>query len=126
MIAFLMLVAIESPRVSEPKHVDVVEFNTVFNRDGTVQLRQIIVRRWGRYQNVHTHWVSEWTLMDSITVWQLTNGRLSIRWTHKGDRYHVIARTFVETKTLEDPEIIERDLRPQADREPYGIGAITL
>lgn len=89
-----------------------IEFNTFF--DGETQL---IIHQWIPYLNSHR--IIGWMIKPSILLIEKKEGCYKIvaahHSTHRKITYYV--RSYVETWTNYDPEIIERDIFPLSERE---------
>ena len=115
MITLLLSLVLSAP---QPPRVDAIEINT-YERDGSVVIRQILLRRWLRLPHGSSHYVEDW---------RLVHGEPTTRW-HGGKRYIDVwtsegpltfeSRAIRWTVTPYDPEIRERPLHPMDQRKSY-------
>lgn len=104
----------------QPVLVDVVEHNTcITSLDSFTTLDQVIFRRWSSYRGQHNHWVTEWRLVIGDCTVREVGDRKWVTWTDSAGTHTVSARSFRRTRTIGDPERIEKDKFPECCREPY-------
>lgn len=94
-------------------HIDgYIEFNT-FGDD----INQLLVHQWIPHMNAHR--IVGWMIKPNILLIEKKEGYYKIvaahHLSHKSVTYYV--RSFVETWTTYDPEILERDIFPISERE---------
>ena len=106
MIAILIILATFAPL---PPTVEVCEINT------TPSFQQVILRRWHRLGAVNGHRVAQWWIAkESPTV-----ERIGERWRVRSEGREFWCRSVRYTRTVEDPEMIDRAIVSECDRLPY-------
>lgn len=111
----LVLLFVISNKVDLPIKVDKVEINAVYGHDDCkYKFTQIILWRWSsqlkRYEVAQWYIPkSDWSYYNKIVKWKDREGNL----------YRVRAVSLIETKTLCDPEIMDRSKCPAESRLPY-------
>lgn len=99
-------------------NVDCVEHNTIYHENGNV-FKQLILRRWSRSHGSWNHWVTDWRT-DNGNVTIITGGSETVIWLKDEFRsYRIVTKRFRETKTTDDPEMLERKKHPEFARVPY-------
>jgi hypothetical protein len=108
MIVLIMILATFAPT---PQIIEVCEINT------TPQFTQVILRRWHRLGAVNGHRVTEWWIAKQPITVQRAGGVWMVR--SEGREFH--ARSLRRTETHNDPEVEDRKIVHEYDREPYGL-----
>ena len=107
-------------RPDAPTPVDVCEVNHVLfeNPEQGTRFTQVILWRWIPVWN--DHHVAQWMMAeaDSITVLRRERHRVTWRDRH-GKVFRVRARTFRETWTRHDPEMLDRAKFSESARRAY-------
>lgn len=87
---------------------DLIEFNSVLNDEGRVQLRQTIAWRFDEERSRFVvEWYQVWTGPKPPSPWR-SNGF----WRMAAGDVVIESRTLVETTTWHDPELADRDRHP--------------
>jgi len=112
-------VPIKTVPLGTTARVDVIELNDQFDALQRRNFQQVIF--WSRYPDGQLH-IRQWTLVgDSRTTnFQLDrSGRsqCACSWTSDGIAYRVEAPTFGESKSADDPELLDRQALPKPDRQ---------
>lgn len=98
----------------KPITVDVVELNTY----GPCKFQQIILRQWSDSPHGVGHWITDWRTVVDCEVTRRGN-RTRVRFTDSNGVVHdVLARTWTETRTSADIEVMERRIYPAENRIP--------
>jgi hypothetical protein len=108
MIALLITLATYAPL---PPIIEVCEINT------TPNFTQVILRRWHRLGTVNGHRVTEWWMAKQPITVQRAGGV----WFVQSEGREFYARSLRRTETANDPEVEDRKLVSECDREPYQI-----
>jgi hypothetical protein len=116
MITLLLALALTSQPA--PVRVDVVEINT-YERDGEVVLRQALLRRWLRLSHGNGHYVEEWRLVQGEPQPFWRAGKRFVAMQTSDGIIIVEARSYRETRTPYDPELLERGIYPMDQRRAY-------
>jgi hypothetical protein len=106
MIAILLTLTTFAPH---PQTIEVCEINT------TPQFTQVILRRWHRLGAVNGHRVAQWWIAKESPAVE----RIGERWRVRSEGREFWARSVRYTRTVEDPEKVERALVSECDRVPY-------
>ena len=97
-------------------YVDVIELNEQYSAQLGQKWQQVIF--WSRYPDGQLH-IREWRI-DKNSRFQYDHSRrllCTCSWTEEGIRCRVEAPTFRESKSSDDPEILDRVALPKADRQ---------
>ena len=108
MIAILLTLATFAP---SPPVVEVCEINT------TPVFTQVIIRRWHRLGAANGHRVTEWWIAKQPITVQRAGGV----WMVSSEGREFYARSLRRTETTCDPEVADRKIVHECDREPYGL-----
>ncbi len=97
-----------------PVLVDVVEINTYGNHGA----KQIILRQWSDSPHGVGHWITDWrSVVDCETTRH--GDRTRVRFVDSvGNAHELTARSYRETRTANDIEVMERKLYPEENRIP--------
>jgi hypothetical protein len=115
-LLFALVIGTSTP---QPIRVDVVEVNEYVDRNGNHVLRQALLRRWLRLSHGNGHFVEEWRLVqgEPQPFWRAGKRFVSMQ---TSDGIIVVeARSYRETRTTYDPELLERGIYPQEQRRAY-------
>lgn len=104
MILLLSLFLYVGP-VTNVQHCDVIELNHVHNREGSVTFQQIIYWRWESDDRLH---VCAWRVVTGDYVVRNLSGSYTDMWSKGGILYKVRGKSFRRTRTMYDPEILDR------------------
>jgi hypothetical protein len=108
LIAILLTLATFAP---SPLTVEVCEINK------TPNFTQVIIRRWHRLGAVNGHRVTEWWMAKEPITVQRAGGV----WMVQSEGREFFARSLRRTETIGDPEVADRKIVHECDREPYGL-----
>lgn len=113
-------VPIETVQLGSTAHVDVIELNEQYDARLGRSWQQVIF--WSRYPDGQLH-IREWKITaNSLTkdfhIDRSHHSQCSCSYTFDGIPFRVDAPILRETKTKEDPELLDRILLPKPDRRP--------
>jgi len=92
--------------------VDVVEHNT-YGEHGS---QQVILRQWSERADGYDHWVTDWRTCTAISA-KRSRGVWTIDFIDcGGNHYELKTRTYRVTRTLHDPEVEQRKILAETDR----------
>ena len=109
MIALLLTLATFA---TLPPVVEVCEINT------TPNFQQVILRRWHRLGAVNGRRVAQWWIANQPP----TVERIGDRWRVRSEGREFWTRSVRYTRTVEDPEMIDRAIVSECDCVPYEVG----
>jgi hypothetical protein len=108
MIALILTLATFA---QSPPIIEVCEINT------TPNFTQVILRRWHRGGAVNGHRVTEWWMCKQPITVQRAGGA----WFVQSEGREFYARSLRRTETKNDPEVEDRKIVSEYDRQPYGL-----
>lgn len=111
-------VPIETVPLGSTAHVDVIELNEQYDARLGRSWRQVIF--WSRYPDGQLH-IREWKITANSRTKDFHIDRshrfyCTCTYTFNGIPYRVDAPTFRETKTTEDPDLMDRMILPKLER----------
>jgi hypothetical protein len=110
LLAIIIILDAGRPSSIEHRRFDVIELNHRYDETGRHCYSQIIVWNWK--PEVRKHHVEAWWLVDADRLSQLprkTNGKYLVLLKRSEKVYEITAPVFRETRTVEDPERIDKE-----------------
>lgn len=113
---FLLLLLVPFVTTPSPSHVDMIEWNSVFNtEDGTIKYEQVIfweIADDGRREVVY------YQVIRSPLLVTKSGEFYYLAMTSTGGRvYQIKSRSYTRTVTIEDPEMINTEVIPRDKRK---------
>lgn len=122
MIVILLAIALGSGQgIQPPQRCDLIEVNTVLTDEGKEAYTQVIFREWS--PDYRRHHIMGWMIPRGLSEFPVKVGHKWVsRWTFGRKSFHIEAKMLQETRTVGDPERVEKLIFDEKLRTPLRSG----